>query len=83
LSITTDVAAILREHDEWTLRWASSPNMLEDEYGNHVALIEDDQSVRVEFEYAIPGPVEVLSLATVHGAHRIAAVIGALSAPPE
>jgi hypothetical protein len=82
MSITTETTSILAA-DEWTPRWAACTNSMQDPYGNAVTIHETDETVRIEFEYALPGVVEVLHLNPRHGAHRIAAVIIALAAPDE
>lgn len=83
MTITTDITGILAT-DEWRPRWPACRNAMTDPYGNTVAIHEpDDETVKLEFEYALPGSVEVLHLDPRHGAHRIAAVITALATPPE
>lgn len=53
-----------------------------DPYGNTFSIHEvGDESVRIEFAYALPGMVETLNLNAAHGPHRIAAIIAALAAP--
>ncbi|MCH9731652.1 MAG: hypothetical protein K0U84_18580 [Actinomycetia bacterium] len=82
-SITAEIVAAL-EDDGWTTphNWKNVNNVREDEYGNSVSIHEQDETVRIEFEYALPGGcVELLHLSPAWGGHRIAGVIAALAAP--
>lgn len=78
------VATLIADGDEWRPAWATCTNAADDTYGNRVSVhhAAHDDTVRVEFEYALGGIVEVLRLAAEHGAARIAAAIQALAAAP-
>lgn len=82
LTVTDAVATILAE-DEWRPRWGGWTKAMEDPYGNTVNIIDDGDTLRIEFGYALPGVVEVMHLDPSHGARRIALAILALATPEE
>lgn len=79
---TEVVATLIAKGDGWRPAWAACTNAATDAYGNSVSVHHIGDAVRVEFEYALGGIVEVLHLAAQHGAGRIAAVVQALAAAP-
>lgn len=82
-AIITEIVAAL-DADGWTTpsNWRAVNNYRVDEFGNRVTLNHTGDTVRVEFEYALPGIVETMHLDPGHGAARIAAVISTLAAAP-
>lgn len=78
------VAILIANGDGWRPTWPAVTNAATDAYGNSVSVHRADlgDGVRVEFEYALGGIVEVLHLAAQHGAARVAAIIQAAAAAP-
>lgn len=81
--IIADIIAVL-DTDGWTTpaNWRNVRNHRVDEFGNAVTVHAEGDTVRVEFDYAIPGIVETMNLDPRHGGERIARIIAALAAAP-
>ena len=82
MTTAAKVADALRERG-WVQRWVTGTSV-RDDYGNIAHLSGDEETIRVEFEWAAPGGVvDVLHLCATRPASHIVAVVEALALPPE
>ena len=81
--IVSDIVEIMQAAG-WVPTWPAVRNSVKDECGNEVAFHFDGldlDSVKVEFQYALPGVVEIMNLDPQHGAARIARIVMAAAEP--
>ena len=82
MTTAAEVVAALCERG-WVRKWAGT-SVVCDEYGNVAHLFADEETIRVEFEWAAPGGVvDVLHLCATRPVSHIVAVVEALALPPE